>query len=123
MTGGTWGKHPSADADPTSTEELAGAPQLAVGGEGIPLVGDVLVVNEVTEPAEGTRAVDRSIQPVTKTCLPLPLGEVDHVLPSVPRADPIEPEPTVGILFHIDGGILPDDRRIRGGIVVHLTRV
>jgi len=67
--------------------------------------------------------VDRPFQPLPKTGLRLALGKVSHVPPSVPRADAVEPEPTVGFRLDIHGGILPDDRRISGGIAEHLPGV
>ncbi|QYB07040.1 hypothetical protein I1A62_22440 [Rhodococcus sp. USK10] len=48
---------PSAHADALVGEELAGTTQLAVGGEGVPLVGEVLLVDEVAESAERALAL------------------------------------------------------------------
>jgi len=62
--------------------------------------------------AEGTRAVDRPIQPVTKACLSLPLGEVGHVLPPVPpltqKEMPLMPE-----VVNVDGNTSSRRRRSR----------
>ena len=42
------------------------------------MLGEVLLVNEVSEPAEGTGAVDCPHQLSPKLSLSLPLGEVSH---------------------------------------------
>ena len=36
-----------------------------------------------------------------------------HITPAVPRAGAVEPEPTIGLLLDVDGGILADDHRDR----------
>jgi len=94
---------------------------MAVGGEGIPLLGESLVVNEITEPTEGTCAVNGPLQSLPETRFSLPLSEVSHVLPSGPRLDGIESEPPVGFGLHIDRDILTHERRIGGGLTVDLS--
>lgn len=53
---------PSAHADTLTGEELAGTAHLTVEGERRPRVGEVLLVDEVAEPAECTVTMDRLFQ-------------------------------------------------------------
>src|SRR5690606_8969315 len=66
----------SAHADAPIGEKLTGPAQRAVGGEGAPLISEILRMEEITKSAEGARAVDRPLQPFTQSRVALPPGEV-----------------------------------------------
>ena len=55
----------STHADASIGEELAGPAHPSIGGEDVPLIGEAFLVDEVAKSAEGTLALDRSLEPVS----------------------------------------------------------
>lgn len=56
----------SADANAFVGEERAGAAQLTVGRVGVPLLGEVLRMDEVSESTESSLALDAPFQPLSQ---------------------------------------------------------
>lgn len=91
-------EEPSPCADAGRDKKLTGMAELTVACEDVPLLGEILLVDEVAEPAEGALFVDRPLQPFPQDSVVLPLGEGRHIAPTVPRASTVELGPTVGLL-------------------------
>src|SRR5699024_7474946 len=92
----------SHDPDPVLGQQRPGPAEFAVVGEETPLVAEIALLDECSEPLEGSFALDGGPAAFAQFGLVQSGDEDAHVRPRLAGLDAVEPQPPIGLCLDVD---------------------